>query len=256
MRKFLTYYEIMEGLKDIEKFLQEKGYNVYSVMLKGSQNYNVSDASSDLDAIAIVIPTIEQLCRKRDISLKHTVDGIGEVTVNDLFTFSHTASKGNPAWIETIHTKYKTGKLDLFEHYKINPRALKGMALEKQKALCKRYPSRVEWVDKYGFDPKQLHHIYRLCDITFKAVEAYGEIPPIHAYYGLLRLCMMEIKRKGGCLGNVFTKEQATEYAEACIIDIENNIKDIPTPKNEQPFEAMHSIIERELIKTLNEKCL
>ena len=36
------------------------------------------------------------------------------------------------------------------------------MALEKLNALQHDYPSKLEILDKYGYDPKQLHHILRL----------------------------------------------------------------------------------------------
>ena len=49
---------------------------------------------------------------------------------------------------------------------RINPYAavscMKGMASEKKHALCHEYPSRMPWIEKYGYDPKQLHHIIRL----------------------------------------------------------------------------------------------
>lgn len=39
-----------------------------------------------------------------------------------------------------------------------------GMAFEKYKALTYPYPSIVDKIEKYGCDPKQLHHILRLKD--------------------------------------------------------------------------------------------
>jgi hypothetical protein len=39
---------------------------------------------------------------------------------------------------------------------------MKGIAGEKYHALEHRYPSRIEWLDKFGYDPKQLHHLFRI----------------------------------------------------------------------------------------------
>jgi hypothetical protein len=39
---------------------------------------------------------------------------------------------------------------------------MKGIASEKYHALEHRYPSRIEWLDKFGYDPKQLHHLIRI----------------------------------------------------------------------------------------------
>ena len=41
-------------------------------------------------------------------------------------------------------------------------KSMKGIASEKYHALEHRYPSRIEWIDKFGYDPKQLHHLFRI----------------------------------------------------------------------------------------------
>ena len=37
-----------------------------------------------------------------------------------------------------------------------------GIASEKYFAMEHRYPSRVKWLDKFGYDPKQLSHLLRI----------------------------------------------------------------------------------------------
>ena len=46
-----------------------------------------------------------------------------------------------------------------------------GMALEKQHALCKPYPSKLELIEKYGYDSKQLSHIIRLYALALNYIE-------------------------------------------------------------------------------------
>jgi hypothetical protein len=41
-------------------------------------------------------------------------------------------------------------------------RCFSGMSMEKLKALTHPYPSIKDKIDKFGYDPKQLHHILRL----------------------------------------------------------------------------------------------
>jgi hypothetical protein len=41
-------------------------------------------------------------------------------------------------------------------------RTMKGIAMEKFHALEHRYPSKIDIIDKYGFDGKQLHHLFRV----------------------------------------------------------------------------------------------
>jgi len=100
---FTKKENIMCELKKYEEFLKEKGFNVYAVALKGSQNYNLADSNSDVDATAIVIPSLVQLCKRQEITKKYVMDN-GEILVNDIFTFSKHATKGNPAWIETYYS--------------------------------------------------------------------------------------------------------------------------------------------------------
>ena len=49
-------------------------------------------------------------------------------------------------------------------HYNIYNavKAMRGIALEKYHAMEHRYPSKIEVLDKYGYDPKQLHHLLRV----------------------------------------------------------------------------------------------
>lgn len=39
-----------------------------------------------------------------------------------------------------------------------------GIASEKYFAMEHRYPSRAKWLDKFGYDPKQLHHLLRVSE--------------------------------------------------------------------------------------------
>lgn len=47
---------------------------------------------------------------------------------------------------------------------------MKGMALEKYHALQHEYSSKKDVLSKYGYDPKQLHHILRLNDFMTRFI--------------------------------------------------------------------------------------
>ena len=47
---------VMTQLHQYKSDLESKGHQVYAIMLKGSQNYNLHDSESDVDANAILIP--------------------------------------------------------------------------------------------------------------------------------------------------------------------------------------------------------
>ena len=179
--------KILSTLQKYKSYIESQGYYVYAVMLKGSQNYNLSDSESDIDANAILIPTPSQI--RYDDKSKFKFDE-GEVTCHNIYSFAEIVSKGNPQWIEVCNTPYHIGgSLDMFKEFKVNPSALKGMIMEKFVAFDKLYPSREVYVKKFGYDPKQLHHIIRLYDVLKLNVNTYS-YPD-----GPERDYMMDIKR-------------------------------------------------------------
>ena len=50
-------------------------------------------------------------------------------------------------------------------------KAMYGMALQKQNALCHPYPSKLPLIEKYGYDGKQISHIYRIYYICVNYIE-------------------------------------------------------------------------------------
>lgn len=43
-------------------------------------------------------------------------------------------------------------------------KSMKGVAMEKYYAIEHRYPTKVDIIDKYGYDGKQMHHLLRVDD--------------------------------------------------------------------------------------------
>ena len=204
-------YNEMEVLQKYKEHAESKGLIVYAIGLKGSQNYNLDDEESDIDANLIFIPTLTQL--RKDEKFKFEFD-TGDVVCHNIYKFAEIVSKGNPQWVEVCNSNYVIGNLSLFKHFEVNPSALKGMVMEKVHAFSKLYPSRAKYVEKFGYDPKQLHHIIRLYHTLNGNVK-------IGTYTGALRDWMMKIKR-----GTLLTKDEAfklrDEYVELLATIYEN----------------------------------
>lgn len=201
--------EIFKTLNHYKKEIENKGYNVYAIMLKGSQNYNLDDEESDIDANAILIPNLHEIDKAR-CTKKYVFDN-GEVTCHDIYSFCEIVAKGNPQWIEVCHTDYKIGgDISFLKDHKVNPSALKGMAYEKVKAFDHLFPSREHIVKKHGYDPKQLHHIIRLYDLLYHNV-------PVYKYDGEDRRKMIAIKR--GLYGVEEANKLKEEYKQK-IVDL------------------------------------
>ena len=176
---------LMDTLAKYKSHAESQGLQVYAIALKGSQNYNLADSESDIDANLIFIPSLRDL--RTSTKYKFTFD-TGEVTCHNIYQFAEIVAKGNPQWIEICHTDYVLGDLSLFKHYQLNPSALKGMVMEKVAAFSKLYPSRAKYVEQFGYDPKQLSNIIRLYDTLYTG-------DPVFKYQDADRDWMLDVKR-------------------------------------------------------------
>ena len=230
---------ILDTLQLYKDHIEAQGFSVYAIMLKGSQNYNLSDSESDIDANAILLPTLSQIRENKPHKFTFPT---GEVTAHNIYSFAEIVAKGNPQWIEVCHTEYKLGgDLSMFHHFDINPSALKGMIMEKFVAFDKLYPSRAKYVEQFGYDPKQLHHIIRLYDVLDLDVR-------VHQYSGAQQTLMMDIKR-----GRFpATKEAAFLLRDEYLVKLTNiyEQKKLAYSPQEINYEAIDSILIKHYVNT------
>lgn len=178
--------EITLELSKQKTILEEMGYKVAYIALYGSQNYKLDlhtdDYQSDIDTKAVIVPSLDDLVNNsKPVSIK-VMSETGEIDVKDIRVYMENLLKANPAYLETIFTDYYIIDVDFKDEFEeIMSRreelvstlkmqmlkAMYGMMLEKQKALCHPYPSTAWKIEKWGFDGKQLSHMYRLLRIMF-----------------------------------------------------------------------------------------
>lgn len=159
--------KIFKELANRKKILEDKGYKVIYIGLYGSQNYNLDDEESDIDVKAIILPSLQDIISRTVISTTIECES-GNIDVKDLLTFYDVIKKGNFSYIEAIDTKYSIGDKyikELFSQFRPNKKSMLGAMYEKRKALTHEYPSKHNEFTKWGFDPKQHHHILRLYDL-------------------------------------------------------------------------------------------
>ena len=189
--------EIQNEINNKYKYLQENGYNVIFLGLQGSQNYGLDvydqDYKSDIDTKAIVLPTFKDIVlNKKPISTTLVLENNEHIDVKDIRIMFETFKKQNINFIEILFTQYKyvnpeyTDLIDLLLNkneeiarlnYNQGLRCIAGMSMEKLKALQHPYPNLIDKIEKYGYDPKQLHHILRMNDFIkkFIAGKSYQE---------------------------------------------------------------------------------
>lgn len=176
------YKYIMDNLQYKYDYLVEHGYNVLALFLQGSQNYDLDiyddDYVSDIDAKAIVLPTLKNIVlNETPVSTTIVLPNNEHIEVKDIRIMKEMFIKQNISYIELLYTKYYIVNQEYKEYVEelisirddistINKnqflRCIKGMSMEKYKALEHPYPTLIDKIEKFGYDPKQLHHIMRL----------------------------------------------------------------------------------------------
>lgn len=180
--------KIMKRVQEHYDYLEKKGFEIVFLALQGSQNYGLDvydeDYMSDVDTKAVILPLFEDFVYNREPKSKTLVlENNEHIDVKDIRVMFETYKKQNVNFIETLFTefkivneKYKDIVQPLFDnaeeiaHINKNQaiRCMAGMSKEKLKALKHPYPTIVDKINKYGYDPKQLHHILRMNDFIKK----------------------------------------------------------------------------------------
>ena len=151
---------------------------IVGVFLQASQNYGLDYEGSDIDTKCIVLPTLEDLIfNRKPVSTTHVLPNEEHLDLKDVRLYFQTFRKQNLNFMEILFTKYKIVNPTyepmwnrLIENNeqiaRYNPvgavKTMKGIALEKYHALEHRYPSKVELIDTWGYDGKQLSHLIRV----------------------------------------------------------------------------------------------
>lgn len=209
--------QIFKTLGQYKKVLEDKGYQVIYIGLYGSQNYNLDDEASDIDCKAIIMPSLHDIIFRNKTSKVVECEN-GNIDVKDLVTFYEVIRKGNFSYIESIDTEYSIGDKyikELFKQIRPNFKSILGAMYEKRKALTHEYPSKHEEFEKWGFDPKQLHHIYRLHDLLSYNIRS-GEHKSYLNYYDkdVVRDILIDLKRNKNNMAKEFAEEQGDVYIE------------------------------------------
>lgn len=252
---------IMDDLRNKKDWLDKNTeYNIIFIAHQGSWNYNMGvinkNYQSDIDVKAICLPSLSDIIRgNKMVSHTYIMDDNSHIDVKDIRLYSSLWKKSNPQFLEVLFSKYRLIYNETFQkiiHMKDEIAfanfnrllsSIKGMQAEKRKALTHPYPTIKDKIDKYGYDPKQLHHIVRLYEFGKSIIdgESFGnamlldkdchdEVMDLKIYPILLDKAMQLADEKVDELDKIITKYRK-----------DNNIdKDCP---NEECYEKMDEII-------------
>jgi hypothetical protein len=151
---------------------------IVGCFLQGSQNYGLDLPGSDVDTKLIVVPTFKDIAlNRKPVSTTHIRANEEHIDFKDIRLYMETFRKQNLNFLEILFTPYHCGYPDYWKEWsrlvdareriaRMNPfravKSMKGIALEKYHAMEHAYPSKLDTLTKYGYDPKQLHHLVRI----------------------------------------------------------------------------------------------
>ena len=243
---------------------------VVGCFLQGSQNYGLDYEGSDVDTKLIVVPSFKDVClNKKPISTTHVRANEEHTDWKDVRLYMETFRKQNLNFLEILFTPYfvlnplyeeqwmrlvakreEIARMNEFRAVK----SMKGIALEKFHAMKHKYPTKLDIIEKYGYDGKQVHHLLRVDDYLTRYIagEDYGSclhptgdlVPHLMDYKQLSVIPLAEAEEEAEkvlahtvAIADAFCAEredQEDEEMRALLEDVSYNIMRISVEKELQ----------------------
>lgn len=204
--------------------------NIVCIAMQGSGNYGLDYKDSDFDSKCIITPPFKDIAlNRKPLSTTHIRQNNEHIDLKDIRLYIQTFRKQNLNFLEILFTKYYYTPSSIFAAQwerlvknreaiaHMNPlrgfASMKGIAAEKYHAMEHRYPTRLPLIEKFGYDPKQLHHLLRIDEFMkrFYNGESYEDCL-ISDYPDYL----IDIKK------GLFDLDEARDIANTTMAEIEN----------------------------------
>lgn len=183
---------VLEHLQEAETLVPTK--HIVGIFYQGSGNYGLDYEGSDVDTKCIITPTFKDIAlARKPISTTHVRANDEHTDMKDIRLYIQTFRKQNLNFLEILYTPYYwfpnfyfieqwqrlINAREEITHYDPvrSVKSMMGIASEKFFAMEHHYPARMAWIDKFGYDPKQLHHLLRVSEYLdrYLAGEPYGD---------------------------------------------------------------------------------
>lgn len=184
--------EVYKHLKEAQTLVEPS--HIVGVFCQGSQNYGLDYEGSDIDTKCITTPTLKEIAlNKKPLSTTHIRENTEHIDLKDIRLYIQTFRKQNLNFLEILYTPYfylpnenfaplwkkLVERREEITHYNRvrGVKSMMGIASEKYFAMEHHYPARMEWINKFGYDPKQLHHLLRIEEYLNRYLndEPYGD---------------------------------------------------------------------------------
>lgn len=226
---------------------------IVGLFLQGSQNYELDLPGSDIDTKLIVVPSFKDIALvRKPVSTTHLRANEEHIDFKDIRLYMETFRKQNLNFLEILFTPFTMINSIYFDQWdrlmearesiaRMNPwravKSMKGIALEKYHAMEHAYPSKVDVLAKYGYDPKQLHHLVRVDNYLTRYIagESYEDclIPKDN-----MKEFLLELKR------GKWPLDKARELAEISLAHVEGIADDFCEKTHDEEDPAMRELLE------------
>lgn len=219
--------EFMRVVNDFD-YVKSLGYNVLGVFLQGSQNYLLNYEDSDIDTKAIIIPSFEDfVLNRKPISTTLVLPSNEHIDLKDIRLMHECFRKQNINFIEILFTHHFCIDANYYDLYKpmldnkeriahynnyASVNCIAGMVYEKHKAMEHPYPTIKDKIEKYGYDPKQLHHIMRCAEFLERYI---ADVPYAECLISKNRELLIDVKK------GLYSLDEARRIADTT----ENQVK-------------------------------
>ena len=236
--------------ESLENFTKNQ---IVGLFLQGSQNYELDLPGSDVDTKLIVVPSFKDIAlARKPVSTTHLRANEEHIDFKDIRLYMETFRKQNLNFLEILFTPFTMINSMYFDQWdrliqeresiaRMNPwravKSMKGIALEKYHAMEHAYPSKVDVLAKYGYDPKQLHHLVRVDNYLTRYIngESYEScLVPDEK----MKEFLLDIKR-----GN-WSLDKARQLAEVSLAHVEGIADDFCEKTHDEENQEMRELLE------------
>ena len=167
---------VQQHYNDALKYFPEN--RIVCLVLQGSQNYGLDVHSSDVDTRLIVCPEFYDLAMNRQpVSTTHIRQNDEHIDFKDVRLALQLFKKQNLNFLECLFSPYSIVNPFFADEWnklleareeiaRYNPiqavKSMQGLAHTKYKQLEHDSPAHADDIQKYGYSPKEFHHLLRI----------------------------------------------------------------------------------------------
>lgn len=247
----------------LEHFPEDR---IVGIFYQGSGNYGLDYEGSDVDTKLIVTPTFEDIAmNKKAVSTTHIRENEEHIDFKDIRLYIQTFRKQNLNFLEILFTKYaiinpmyksEWNRLvkarEQIAHYAPVQaiKSMKGIAKEKYHAMEHHYPARMAWIEKFGYDPKQLHHLLRVEDYIERYIkgESYASClyPRLPEYLKDVKVGCHSLETARSLADHAIENvdNMCDEYLKTCSTEVN---KDVDALLDDAQYNIMKIAIKKEI---------